>query len=30
MNDRKDVPAGIKKPKLWNGEKVAYRNDENS
>jgi len=30
MNNRKDVPAVMKKPKLKKGEKVAYRNNENS
>jgi hypothetical protein len=29
MNNRKDVPAVMKKPKLRKGEKVAYRNNEN-
>jgi hypothetical protein len=29
MNNRKDVPAVMKKPKLKKGEKVAYRNNEN-
>jgi hypothetical protein len=27
MNNRKDVPAVMKKPKLKKGEKVAYRNN---
>ena len=29
MNNRKDVPAVMKNPKLNKGEKVAYRNNEN-
>ena len=29
MNNRKDVPAVMKNPKLKKGEKVAYRNNEN-
>jgi hypothetical protein len=29
MNNRKDVPDVMKKPKLKKGEKVAYRNNEN-
>jgi hypothetical protein len=30
MNNRKDVPAVMKKPKLKKGENVAYRNNENN
>jgi len=29
MNNRKDVSAVMKKPKLKKGEKLAYRNNEN-
>ena len=30
MNNRKDVPAVVKKPKLKKDEKVAYRNNEST
>jgi hypothetical protein len=29
MDNRKEVPAVMKKPKLKKGENVAYRNNEN-